>query len=126
MPPILLNKSIIHQTLEMFKTKDVGECRKLTCMLKNAGGGTMNNSDELKEALCALLNERLSPREAQSLKDEGFKLKKPTRKAAVVISLYKKAASGDLSAIKEMRSILGEKIAESGQRTVTIIDDITT
>ena len=82
--------------------------------------------DELKETLCALLNEKLSEREVQSLKDEGFVLKKPTRKAAIMISLYKKAASGDLSAIKEMRSILGETSSEQGQRTVMIIDDITT
>ena len=110
----------------MFKIKDVGECRKLTCILKNAGGGTMKNAgDELKESLSALLNERLSQREVQSLKDEGFKMSKPTRKAAIVIALYKKAASGDLSAIKEMRSILGDKIPESGQRTVMIIDDVT-
>lgn len=82
-------------------------------------------SEELKDALSALLNERLSEREAQSLKDEGFKLKKPTRKAAIMIALYKKAESGDLSAIKEMRSILGEATPEQGQRTVMIIDDIT-
>ena len=83
-------------------------------------------SEELKKTLCALLNERLSEREVQSLKDEGFTLKKPTRKAAIMISLYKKAASGDLSAIKEMRSILGGNTPESVQRTVMIIDDITT
>ena len=81
---------------------------------------------EFKKALSELLNERLSEREAASLKDEGFTLKKPTRKAAIMVSLYKKAASGDLSAIKEMRNILGENSSEAGQRTVTIIDDITT
>lgn len=84
----------------------------------------MKKSEELKSILCALLNERLSQREVQSLKDEGFEMEKPTRKAAVMIALYRKAASGDLSAIKEMRNILGEGSFETTQRTVTIIDDI--
>ena len=39
----------------------------------------------------SLLNERLSDAEAESLKDEGFNIKDPTRKTAVMIALYKKA-----------------------------------
>lgn len=86
----------------------------------------MKESDKLlKSALKTLLNERLSEAEEQSLKDEGFKLKKPTRKAAVMIALYKKAASGDLSAIKELRSIVSDAAQERPTgRTVMIIDDI--
>lgn len=80
-------------------------------------------SKEIKSTLSALLNERLSEREVQSLKDEGFKLKKPKRIAAIMIALYRKAASGDLSAIKEIRSILGVS-QEDVQGVVTIIDDI--
>ena len=90
------------------------------------GGTDMKESDKLlKSALKTLLNERLSDAEEQSLKDEGFKLSKPTRKAAVMIALYKKAASGDLSAIKELRSIVSDadKQTQTG-RTVMIIDDI--
>ena len=74
----------------------------------------------------SLLNERLSDAEAESLKDEGFNIKDPTRKTAVMIALYKKAAGGDLSAITELRSIISEKETdkkESG-RAVVIIDDI--
>ena len=73
-----------------------------------------------------LLNERLSDAEAESLKDEGFDIKNPTRKTAVMIALYKKAASGDLSAIKELRSIVSEKETEKKEsgRAVVIIDDI--
>lgn len=84
-----------------------------------------DNDKLLKSALKTILNERLSPAEETSLKDEGFKLKKPTRKAAVMIALYKKAASGDLSAIKELRSIVSDTAQETQTgRTVMIIDDI--
>ena len=43
-----------------------------------------------------------------------------------MIALYKKAVSGDLSAIKELRSIVSEKDSEKqgGARAVTIIDDV--
>ena len=80
----------------------------------------------LKGALKTLLNEKLSQAEAQSLKDEGFKLKNPTRKAAVKIAHYKKAAAGDLSAIKELRSIVsdGGDILQEGRKAVMIIDDL--
>ncbi len=87
----------------------------------------MNRSDKLfKSTLKSLLNERLSEAEEQSLKDEGFILKKPTRKAAVMIALYKKATAGDLSAIKELRSIVSDRSDnESAQgRAVMIIDDL--
>lgn len=87
----------------------------------------MKQSDRLlKATLKTLLNERLSYAEEQSLKDEGFLLKRPTRKTAVMIALYKKAAAGDLSAIKELRSIVsdGADDARPGARTVMIIDDI--
>lgn len=97
------------------------------CIIALSKGGTdMKGSDKLlKSALKTLLNERLSLAEEQSLKDEGFELRKPTRKAAIVIALYKKAASGDLSAIKELRSIISDA-ADNPQtgRTVMIIDDI--
>ena len=86
----------------------------------------MSESDKLLyKTMKMLLNERLSEAEAQSLKDEGFVLKNPTRKAAVMIALYKKAAAGDLSAIKELRSIVSEQREEKNTgRAVMIIDDI--
>ena len=86
----------------------------------------MKESDKLlKSALKTLLNEKLSIAEEQYLKDEGFILKKPTRKAAVMIALYKKAAAGDLSAIKELRSIVSDDATQTPTgRMVTIIDDI--
>ena len=84
------------------------------------------NDKLLYKTLKTLLNERLSDAEAQSLKDEGFEVKNPTRKTAVMIALYKKAVTGDLSAIKELRSIVSEKDSEKTgtARAVTIIDDV--
>ena len=43
-----------------------------------------------------------------------------------MIALYKKAVTGDLSAIKELRSIVSEKDSEKTgtTRAVTIIDDV--
>ncbi|MBQ8202704.1 MAG: hypothetical protein IJZ75_00285 [Clostridia bacterium] len=85
----------------------------------------MKKKDEFfRSSLKALLNEELSEAEKQSLKDEGYTLKKPKRKAAVMIALYKKASNGDLAAIKELRSIVGSGAeAETNNRAVTIIDD---
>ena len=86
------------------------------------------NDKLLYKTLKTLLNERLSEAEAQSLRDEGFEIKNPTRKTAVMIALYKKAAGGDLSAVKEIRSIVSEKGDDkpesAGSRAVVIIDDI--
>ena len=79
----------------------------------------------LNGALKSLLNEQLSEQEVQSLKDEGFDLKIRKRSAAIMIALYKKAAAGDLSAIKELRSIAGEQPKDIGVgKAVILIDDI--
>ena len=85
------------------------------------------NDKLLYKTMKTLLNEKLSDAEVQSLKDEGFNLKNPTRKTAVMIALYKKASSGELSAIKELRSIVAEKNDDKPQnngKAVIIVDDI--
>lgn len=84
------------------------------------------NDKLLYKTLKTLLNEKLSEAEVESLKAEGFEINNPTRKTAVMIALYKKASSGDLSAIKELRSIVSEKNDEKSAQTkaVMIIDDI--
>lgn len=84
-----------------------------------------NTKNALRDALSALLDEKLPEAEKQSLKDEGFTLKKPTRKAALAIAIYRKAVSGDLSAIKELRSILSEgSTSELSGKAVIIVDDL--
>lgn len=84
------------------------------------------NDKLLYNTLKALLNEKLPAEETLSLKEEGFNIKNPTRKTAVMIALYKKAVAGDLSAIKELRSIVSEKTDEKpeGLKAVMIVDDI--
>ncbi len=78
----------------------------------------------LRDALEALLEEKLPAAQIKSLKDEGYLLKKPTRKAALAISIYRKAVSGDLSAVKELRSILAAGGAgETYGKAVLIVDD---
>ena len=88
------------------------------------------NDKLLYKTMKSLLNERLSDAEVETLKDEGFSVKNPTRKTAVMVALYKKAVNGDLSAIKEVRSIVSEKEKNDdkpGQaKAVMIIDDIRT
>lgn len=85
------------------------------------------NDKLLYKTMKTLLNEKLSDAEAVSLREEGFQIKSPTRKTAVMVALYKKAAAGDLSAIKELRSIVSEKSEEKtpNGKAVMIIDDIT-
>ncbi len=84
------------------------------------------NDKLLYKTLKTLLNEKLSETEVNALKEEGFEVKNATRKTAVMVALYKKAASGDLSAIKELRSIVSEKIEDKpiGAKAVMIVDDI--
>lgn len=84
------------------------------------------NDKLLYKTLKTLLNEKLSETEINALKEEGFEVKNATRKTAVMVALYKKAASGDLSAIKELRSIVSEKIEDKpiGAKAVMIVDDI--
>ena len=83
------------------------------------------NDKLLYKTMKSLLNERLSEPEEISLRDEGFFVKNPRRKTAVAIALYKKAVSGDLSAIKELRSIVSEEKQEKlpNSQAVIIIDD---
>ena len=83
-----------------------------------------DTSQKLKASLMAVLKEGLSEREELELKKQGFSFKKPTRTAAIAVALYKKAAAGDLSAIKELRSMLPQNETQSTERTVKIIDDI--
>ena len=84
------------------------------------------NDKLLYKTMKSLLNEKLSDAEVDSLREEGFDIKNPTRKTAVMIALYKKAIGGDLSAIRELRSIVSEKNDEKPQqaKAVMIVDDI--
>ena len=87
----------------------------------------MENEEKIfYSTLKALLDQKLTAAERQSLYDEGFKIKSPTRKAAIMVALYKKAAAGDLSAIKELINIVssGEQEKNNGVQALMFIYDI--
>ena len=72
-----------------------------------------------------ILKSRVSETEAQMLSDAGFEIKNPTKSAVIMAALYKKAASGDLSAIKELRSIVSNGATDNlYSGVVMIVDDI--
>lgn len=82
----------------------------------------MKNSD-LKEEMKKLLKEKLSGEEAEVLTESGFKFPRPTRATSILVALYKKAATGDMSAIKEVLALVNDRTETSGNE-VTIIDDV--
>ena len=84
------------------------------------------NDKLLYKTLKTLLNERLTEAESETLRSEGFEIKNPTSKTDVMKKKKKKAASGDLSAIKELRSIVSEKNDDKSEqaKAVMIVDDI--
>lgn len=73
----------------------------------------------------SLLRQKASESEREFLTELGFTVKNPTRQTVLMAALYKKAAAGDLSAIKELRMIIGDGSSDIGAaQGVTIVDDI--
>ena len=86
------------------------------------GQGKMKKEKSFKEELMLLLSSPASEQEKETLKDLSISLKKPTRMTVLAAAIYKKAASGDLSSLKEIISTLGEE--KSGTERVILLDDI--
>lgn len=78
----------------------------------------------LKDNMAALLKSEVSEGEKQFLSELGFTVKRPNKYTVIAAALYKKAASGDLSAIKELRAITGDTTEAANFGVVRIIDDI--
>ena len=79
----------------------------------------------LRENMSALLSEGVTEVEQQFLNEMGFSVKRPNKYTVIAAALYKKASSGDLSAIKELRSLVNEGSSELRDfGVVRIIDDI--
>ena len=75
--------------------------------------------------LSGILKSKVSDAEKQMLKESGFDIKTPTKATVIMAALYKKAAAGDLSAIKELRLILNEEhVNEALNTAVVIVDNI--
>lgn len=85
-------------------------------------GKTIKQRD-LKNEMQKILNAKLPQNEVCELKENGYKVSNATRLTGIVIALYKKAAAGDMSAIKEVLSLVGDK-TETTENGVTIIDDV--
>ncbi len=85
----------------------------------------MAKNKTLKEIMLTLLKQKASESECKVLEELGFKLKNPTRQTVILASLYKKASGGDLSAIKELRSIVSDGPTDNlYSGVVMIVDDI--
>lgn len=85
----------------------------------------MAKSKTLKEIMLSLLKQKASDDEKVALKELGFNIKSPTKQTVIMAALYKKAAGGDLSAIKELRSIVSDGATDNlYSGVVMIVDDI--
>lgn len=70
-----------------------------------------------------LLSQKLPNEEKENLSLDGFSFSRPTRATCILVALFRKAAGGDMSAIKEVLSLVSdEKTTEKGE--VTIIDNV--
>ncbi len=82
----------------------------------------MKKKKEMKSELSRLLSQKASAEEKNKLRDMEINIKNPTRMTVIAASLYKKAAGGELSAIKELLSLIG--VTEGASGGVTLVDDI--
>lgn len=82
----------------------------------------MAKSKSLEKEIEGLLSLKATDEEKAELQDRGISVKNPTKLTVLAAALYHKAAGGDLSAIKEIFSRVGEAAAEKGG--VIFIDDV--
>ena len=83
----------------------------------------MPRKQEFSKILKKLLCSPVTNEELEQLTAAGFNLKEPTKQAVIVAALYKKAAAGDLSAIKELRAMWGEATGQTSTGTAVVIID---
>ena len=70
-----------------------------------------------------LLKTKLTEEEKQRLKEDGFTFKNPTKQTLLLVALYKKAANGDMTAIREINAMIGSG-EDLGSQGVRIIDNV--
>lgn len=121
---------VMHRLMHNFSLfnvqKDVGECRKFSLynsICKREGVIKIKN-ELMKEEMKKLLSQSLPSGEKTQLKEEGFRFSHPTRASCILAALYKKAANGDMSAIKEILALISDIDTEQRKDEVTIIDDV--
>lgn len=82
----------------------------------------MEGKKDFEKEIKKLLSKKASEEEKASLYEMGFEIKKPTRLTVLAAAVYKKAASGDLSSIKEILSFYKEETGFGAG--VILLDDI--
>ena len=122
--------NVMHRLMHIFSDfnvhKDVGECRKFSLynsICKRERMIKMQN-ELIREEMKKLLFQSLPVAEKAQLKEDGFKFSHPTRASCILAALYKKAANGDMSAIKEILSLVSDADTIENKDEVTIIDDV--
>ncbi len=86
------------------------------------GGKRMKKQKDLTGSMTKLLAEAADETGLELLRELGIGAKGATKYTVVAAALYKKAAAGDMSAIKEIRSLMTAPSQVSGE-VVNIIDD---
>lgn len=76
-----------------------------------------------KTEMKRLLKMPLTEREKETLSNDGFCFSSPTKETLILVALYKKAISGDMNAIKEIRNMTEDAVIQSKEK-VTIIDNV--
>lgn len=82
----------------------------------------MESQKDFKKEMKNLLSKKASEEEKLMLSEMGFEIKNPTRLTVLAAAVYEKAASGDLSSIKEILSLYKEQGSFTGG--VVLLDDI--
>ena len=93
-------------------------------VLANGERTVIMKTENIKSEMQKLLSQSLPQEEKALLREGGFKFTKPTRASCILAALYKKAAGGDMSAIKEILNLISDEAAKNGEGEVTIIDDV--
>jgi len=88
-------------------------------------GEVRRNKKLLKEHMELLLSLPTQKRsQIKAMRQMGIEEDEMDNKMALTVALFIKATSGDVSAIKEIRNLIGEEESISNDEVVNIIDDV--
>jgi len=88
-------------------------------------GEGRRNKKLLKEHMELLLSLPTQKRsQIKAMRQMGIEEDEMDNKMALTVALFIKATSGDVSAIKEIRNLIGEEESISNDEVVNIIDDV--
>lgn len=88
-------------------------------------GEVRRNKKLLKDYMETLLGMPSQvPKQVRTMSKMGIEAEEMSNKMALTVALFIKATSGDVSAIKEIRNLIGEEESISDDEVVNIIDDV--